>query len=603
MKMNNSDKKNDKIRVMKTTITKRLFAIIVPILAFVGCSDDFLEQTNPNQISTETFWKDNKDLEQGLIGTYKGFANANNINLVGELARTDLAWASGYQRPNNTNEYYLQIFNDASSVPNNKWSANYTTIFRANQVIEAAAKISETYTTEKEKEEGLIILAQARFIRGYIYFNLYNTFNKGAVPIFDFVPVKESEFYQPISSAEEVKKFYMEDLKFASENLPVSWEDKEKGRVTAGAAVAVMGQSYLYEGDYETASTYFKSVIDDYGYSLTPNIGSNFTTMDEFNEESILEVGYSLDFKNELGPYDGRDVANPSYVRQFTGGDGKWFGAVLANWLILKYRNEPLDFSDPRNKIIDEEGNERYRKFSLRTSWSVALVDDEDMGYYLREKTGQASNFNVKMTAFWRKHTNWDITRSEEELSPGKVRSGVNERLIRLAEIYLQYAECQIKLGNIDEALVYINRVRRRSGVQLLGLNGTGEFPANDHDNKSYDAQSLMEHLMYTELPLELSAEGDGNRNIDLRRWGVKADRFKELAQRRYSADHYKLLDEDGKEVTRWGSIVKELPVGDPDIDENWNEFQEAANNYNDDLHAYWPLPNSEIISNPQLND
>ncbi|MDO6809701.1 RagB/SusD family nutrient uptake outer membrane protein [Zobellia galactanivorans] len=588
---------------MKTTITKRLFAIIIPVLAFVGCSDDFLEQTNPNQISTETFWKDNKDLEQGLIGTYKGFANANNINLVGELARTDLAWASGYQRPNNTNEYYLQIFNDASSVPNNKWSANYTTIFRANQVIEAAAKIGETYTTEKEKEEGLIILAQARFIRGYIYFNLYNTFNKGAVPIFDFVPVKESEFYQPIASAEEVKKFYMEDLKFASENLPVSWEDKEKGRVTAGAAVAVMGQSYLYEGDYETASTYFKSVIDDYGYSLTPNIGSNFTTMDEFNEESILEVGYSLDFKNELGAWDGRDVANPSYVRQFTGGDGTWRGAIPANWLILKYRNEPLDFSDSRNKVVDEEGNESFRKFSLRTSWSVALVDDEDMGYYLREKTGQGSVFNVRMTAFWRKHTNWDITRSEEELSPGKVRSGVNERLIRLAEIYLQYAECQIKLGNVDEALVYINRVRRRSGVQLLGLNGTGEFPANDHDNKSYDAQSLMEHLMYTELPLELSAEGDGNRNIDLRRWGVKAERFKELAQRRYTADHYTLLDEEGKEVTRWASILKELPAGDPDIDENWNEFQEAANNYNDDLHAYWPLPNSEIISNPQLND
>ncbi|OWW23707.1 hypothetical protein B4Q04_19230 [Zobellia sp. OII3] len=588
---------------MKTTITKRLFAIIIPVLAFVGCSDDFLEQTNPNQISTETFWKDNKDLEQGLIGTYKGFANANNINLVGELARTDLAWASGYQRPNNTNEYYLQIFNDASSVPNNKWSANYTTIFRANQVIEAAAKIGETYTTEKEKEEGLIILAQARFIRGYIYFNLYNTFNKGAVPIFDFVPVKESEFYQPIASAEEVKKFYMEDLKFASENLPVSWEDKEKGRVTAGAAVAVMGQSYLYEGDYETASTYFKSVIDDYGYSLTPNIGSNFTTMDEFNEESILEVGYSLDFKNELGAWDGRDVANPAYVRQFTGGDGTWRGAIPANWLILKYRDEPLDFSDSRNKVVDEEGNESFRKFSLRTSWSVALVDDEDMGYYLREKTGQGSIFNVRMTAFWRKHTNWDITRSEEELSPGKVRSGVNERLIRLAEIYLQYAECQIKLGNVDEALVYINRVRRRSGVQLLGLNGTGEFPANDHDNKSYDAQSLMEHLMYTELPLELSAEGDGNRNIDLRRWGVKAERFKELAQRRYTADHYTLLDEEGKEVTRWASILKELPAGDPDIDENWNEFQEAANNYNDDLHAYWPLPNSEIISNPQLND
>lgn len=603
MKKSNSDKKNEKMIVMKTTITKRLLFILVPMLAILGCSDDFLEQTNPNQISTETFWKDNGDLEQGLVASYKGFANSNTINLVGELARTDLAWSSGYQRPNNTNEYYLQVFNDASAVPNNKWSANYTAIFRANQVIEAAAVLAETYTTEKEKEDGLVILAQARFLRGYLYFNLYNSFNGGAVPIYDFVPIEESEFYQAVSSAEDVKKFYLEDLKFAAENLPTSWEDKEKGRVTAGAAVAVLGQSYLYEGDYETASTHFKNVIDNFGYSLTPNIGSNFTTMDEFNEESILEVGYSLDFKNELGPWDGRDVSNSAYVRQFTGGAGTWFGAVVANWLILEYRNDPLDFSDPRNKVIDEEGNEGFRKFSLRTSWSVALVDDTDMGYYLRDKTGQASNFNVKMTAFWRKHTNWDITRSEEELSPGKVRSGVNERLIRLAEIYLQYAEAQIKLGNVDEALTYINKVRRRSGVQLLGLAGTGEFPTNDHDNVTYDAQSLMEHLMYKELPLELSAEGDGNRNIDLRRWGIKAERFQELAKRRYAADHYPLLDEDGKEVTRWASIVKELPVGDPDIDENWNEFQQAALNYNSSLHAYWPLPNSEIISNPQLNN
>ncbi|MBC6997062.1 RagB/SusD family nutrient uptake outer membrane protein [Cytophaga sp. FL35] len=588
---------------MKHINTLQCIYTMVVALVFVGCEDEFLEQTNPNQISTETFWQDNKDLEQGLTAAYKGLANANNINLVAELARTDLAWSSGYQRPTNNNPYYLQIFNDASPAPNQKWSTNYTTIFRANQVIEAANNLKETYTTDEEREEGALILAQARFLRGYLYFLLYHSFNEGSVPVFDFVPIEESDFYKPASPAADVKSFYLEDLMYAAENLPVKWSDKDQGKVTAGAAVALMGQSYLYEGDYETAATYFKSVIDDFGYALTPNIGSNFTTMDEFNEESILEISYSLDYKNELGPWDGRDVANPAYVRQFTGGDGAWRGAIPANWLILKYRNDPLDFSDPRNKVIEEDGTERFRTFSLRTSWSVALVDDVDMGYYLREKTGQGSIFNVRMTAFWRKHTNWDITRSEEELSPGKVRSGVNERLIRLAEIYLQYAECQIQLGNLDEALIYINRVRRRSGVQLLGLAGTGEYPANDHDNISYDANMLMEHLMFTELPLELSAEGDGNRNIDLRRWGIKAERFQELAQRRYVADHYKLLDEEGKEVTRWASILRELPAGDPEIDENWNEFQEASANYNESIHAYWPIPNSEIISNPQLND
>ncbi|SHJ09798.1 RagB/SusD family nutrient uptake outer membrane protein [Pseudozobellia thermophila] len=588
---------------MKKTITKKLWLIIVPMALLLGCEDDFLEQTNPNQISTDTFWEDNNDLEQGLIAAYKGFANPNVIKLVEELARTDLAWASGWQRPNNTNPYYLQIFNDASAAPNDKWSANYTAIFRANQVIEAAETLKDTYTTDEEREEGLIILAQARFLRGYLYFNLYNSFNEGSVPIFDFVPVEEEDFYQPTAPADDVKNFYLQDLQFAAENLPAQWEGQDKGRVTAGAAVALIGQSYLYEGDYETASTYFKRVIDDFGYALTPNIGSNFTTMDEMNEESILEVSYSLDYKNELGPWDSRDVANSAYVRQFTGGDGRWYGAVAANWLIQKYRQDPIDYSDPRNKVVDEDGNEGFRKFSLRTSWSIALVDDEDMGYYLREKTGQAALFNVKMTAFWRKHTNWDITRSEEELSPGEVRSGVNERLIRLAEIYLQYAECQIQLGNIDEALIYINRVRRRSGVQLLGPNGSGEFPANDHDNITYDAQSLMEHLMYTELPLELSAEGDGNRNIDLRRWGVKAERFQELAQRRYTADNYELEDEDGEMVTRWGSIVREVDPSDEAVDQNWNEFQSAAANYNPDLHAYWPIPNSETISNPQLSN
>ncbi|PKA99693.1 putative outer membrane starch-binding protein [Flavobacteriaceae bacterium MAR_2009_75] len=603
MKMNSYDKNYIKYKVMETTRFKRLLLLVVPMLVLIGCQDDFLEQTNPNQISTETFWEDNKDLDQGLTAAYKGFASANNIKLVEELARTDLAWSSGYQRPTNTNPYYLQIFNEASSAPNDKWSANYTTIFRTNQVIEAATKLQDTYTTDEEKEEGRIILAQARFLRGYLYFNLYNTFNGGSVPIYDFVPVEESEFYQPLATPEDVNTFYLEDLKFAAEHLPISWEGQDKGRFTAGAAVAVMGQSYLYEGDYETAATHFKSVIDDFGYALTENIGSNFTTMDEFNEESILEVGYSLDYKNELGPWDGRDVANTAYVRQFTGGDGAWRGAIPANWLILKYRNDPLDFSDPRNKVVEENGTERFRTFSLRTSWSVALVDDIDMGYYLREETGQGSIFNVRMTAFWRKHTNWDITRSEEELSPGKVRSGVNERLIRLAEIYLQYAECQIQLGNLDEALIYINRVRRRSGVQLLGLAGTGEFPANDHDNISYNAEMLMEHLMFTELPLELSGEGDGNRNIDLRRWGIKAERFMELAQRNYSADHYTLIDENGEEVTRWASILKELPDGDPDIDPAWDEFQEAAANYNESLHAYWPVPNSEIISNPKLNE
>lgn len=594
-----------KKNIIKQNAKITTLLVLVMSLAFFGCKEEFLEQSNPNEISTSIFWQSLGDLDKGLIATYKGYASGNNYKLLDEMLRSDLAWGNGYQRPNNVNPFYLQIFTEAENTPNQKWAQIYVTIFRANQVISAAEKLMGTFGNEEDEEEAKVVYAQARFFRGFMYFLLHNSYNGGSVPIFDFVPEAESDFFQSLQPAETVRNFYLEDLDYAAENLPFTWEDpKELGKVTAGAAVALIGQSHLYAGNFSEAAMYLKRVIDDYGYSLAPNIGSNFTTMDEFNQESILEINYTMNFKNELGPWDGRDTANTASLNKLlTGGPGGWWGGVLANWLILEYRNEVLDYSDARNKIIDEDGNESFRHFSLRTSWSVALVDDDDMPYYSGDITGQGSNFNVKMTAFWRKHTNWDLGEKDEDaISPGKVRSAINERLIRLAQIYLQYAECMVEAGNIDEALLYINKVRRRSAVQLLGPNGSGEFPANDHDNVVYDAQSLTQHLRYKEYPLELSCEGYGGmRNIDLRRWGVKKQRFQELAEKRYTALHHPITLQNGNTTTRWGSIVQEVPVGDPAVDEAWNEFQEASQNYNDQSYSYWPLPNAEIIANPQL--
>ncbi|WP_179950006.1 RagB/SusD family nutrient uptake outer membrane protein [Lutibacter citreus] len=589
---------------MKNIVIGKLTLMILFVFTMVSCADDFLEQTNPNELSTDSYWKTISDLNTGLVATYKSFGSDNNYQLLAELQRSDLAWASGYQRPFNINEKYLQTFNEASSDGEKKWAQLYTTIFRANQVIEAVDNLKGTFSNNNDEAEAVIIGAQAKFIRGFAYFILNQSFNDGKVVIWDKVPGGEDGFYRSISTSQEVKDFFRADLDYAMNNLPVSWEAKEKGRVTAGAAEAVLGQSYLQENDFTKAAEYFKNVIVKYGYSLTPNPGSNFTTMDELNEESILEIVRSTDYKQELNQWDWRDTGASSIQQQLTGASG-WWGAVAANWLIGEYRNDPIDYADPRNIITEEDGTQRFRKFSLRTSYSVAIVDDPDIGYYGYDQTAEACNFNVKMTCFWRKNTNWDLgAESEQALSPGKVRSGVNIRLIRLSEIYLQYAECLIEMGNVDEALVYINRVRRRGGVQLLGLIGTGEYPLNDHDNNSYDAESLMNHLRYKEYPLELSCEGNasGNRNADLRRWGVKKQRFVELAARRYTADNYEFTKEDGTTTTRWGSIVKELDPSDSLVDDNWNEFQEASVNYVESEHAYWKLPNNEIITNPIVN-
>ncbi|MGY6648367.1 RagB/SusD family nutrient uptake outer membrane protein [Wenyingzhuangia sp. IMCC45574] len=607
------------------TIYKKIIAVLTIASFAASCSDDFLVENNPNDLSTDSFWLNLQHFESGLNAVYNEFSNASNVSLVENTIRTDLAWGNGFQRPNTTNAYYLQSFTDAEQMVNRKWATNYTTIFRANQLIANAPNIEEGLDQDGKEELNLMV-AQARFIRGYMYFLLHTMYNKGAVPIKDVIPVNTEDFNTPISSSEKVREYYLEDLEFAKENLPNSWDDNNTGRVTAGAAVALMGQSALYAGEYETASEYFKDVIDNYGYSLTDDIGSNFTTRDEFNEESILEVAYSLDFKTNLGPWDGRDVANTSYVKQFAGSGG-WRGLIPANWLIIEYKNEALDSLDQRNWVdrvaddgslggdgnfdTDDNGKNILRSYSLRTSQSVALVDDLDTEYYGEPTAGHAINFNVNMTAYWRKHTNWDLgLASENEVSPGKVRSGVNERLIRLAEIYLQYAECQIELGNVDEALLYINKLRRRSGVVMLG--SPVEFLDFTYDNVVYDANSLKDHLRFKEYPLELAAEGDGNRNIDLHRWGVKSERFKTLSEIEYSAAHQEVSFENENDasiitrVMRWSSVLYKVDPSNPAPanvhNTNFDEFKIAADNYNDD-RAYLPIPSEEILTNPNIFD
>ncbi|WP_157208980.1 RagB/SusD family nutrient uptake outer membrane protein [Mariniflexile maritimum] len=617
---------------MKKIIFKKTVLVMVLAITCFTCSESFLEETNPNNISTDSFWKTLGDLDTGLTSVYNALKNGNVLRTVDEYNRSDMTYP-GWGRPSTTNDYYLQTFNNSSDAPNAKWAALYTGIFRANQVIAATNKLMGTFGSAESEQHAVEILAQARALRGLFYFYLHTGFNKGAVPIIDFVPENEAEFYQPISPENKVQEFYMADLEFALENLPTKEEyaDNELGRITKGAAAALLGKSYLYDGDYIKAATYFKSVIEDYNYRLTPDIGSNFTTRDEFNEESILEIAYSLKFNGELGAFEEAQTSSPLNFNFAPAGTPAGYRNLYpALWLNMLYRNEKVDTKDPRNfvnqpvlqanglPVLDANGNRVMavnvqRVFSLRTSASIALPDDLDTPLY-QLTSAQGAQYNNGEHSYWRKYTNWDITDSEKSISATTPRSGVNIRLIRLADVYLMYAECLIKGGTdasgVDEALRYINKVRRRSGVRLLGLSGTGEYPSNDHDEKTYTAKEVMNHLMYVERPLELSAEGNAIRFLDLRRWGILKQRFQELATKRYVASPYpfETKPESGKQVgdpgTKFDALIKEYDGTNGVPFTKWdNEHGEAATNYNDNAYGYWPIPSSEITANPKLYD
>jgi len=610
---------------MKKYIYKFIAAACI-LIGFSSC-EDFLTKVNPNEMSVENFWSDLADCEKGLISVYNQFRNTGIMQLGDETHRSDLSYP-GYGRPNTTNEAYLHTFTDGYGSANSKWDNLYKGIFRANQVIKGLDGIKEDMLTEENMEQWTFLMAQARFFRGLFHFWAHISFNEGKVIIMDFVPEKLEDFHNTTSTSQEVIDFFREDLKYAQENLAYSYNVRDLGGelvdpqfagvANRAAATVALGKSYLYEYDYAEARKLFKEVIDCGFFQLT-DVSNNMTTKGEFNEESILEVAYNTSFKAEYDEWSPLGTTNAN-ARSISP-KGGWRGILPSLWLTHAYMTDSIDINDPRNyteveKVDPNDPNstiteKTYRKYSLRTSYSIALVDDKSLLYY--KDSVYLAQFNNKETAYFRKNTNWDIVDNEQNTDPPG-RSGVNYRVMRLADVYLMYAEALIDGGNGGdpiEALKYVNRVRHRSALQLLGDAPSDEFPNADVNGDSYGSKELMEHLMYVERPLELALEGQAIRQVDLRRWGITKQRFEFLATQDWHTGNFKYIDEDGKEQTKYGSTLEEglnPDRDDPDpkvreaaLKSEMKDYEQSAKNFIPSLHSYWPIPNSETTANPNL--
>ncbi len=717
---------------------KKIYNLLLAgsFLALFGTAcDDFLTQENPNEMTTDVFWDNLSDCDKGLTAVYNAFKNQNIFQMTDESNRADLTWPGVWPKyPQTTNEYYLHTYTNSSNSVGNKWAALYTGIFRANQVIEGLEGIKNNYTEPDDVKKWQLIMGQARFFRGLFHFYLNCSFNKGNIPIMNFVPKNEEDFFQSCSSSELVKDFFREDLEYAESILPIKgegegseredWQAKngDLGRITSGAASAVLGISYLYENNYSVAAEYFKKIIDNSSYYLV-DCADNFTTKNEMNAESILEIVYTHTYNSEYDVYSQTILSNILNMMTAPGPFGGWGPVIFPSyWLYRDYACEPVDKRDPRNIIylntdahgeiyyrnelnytqevlqdgkvmrsypvlnlkdtcfylkkveVDNSGNPviankedlpedtytplqinnnmrvkpqttmrsdgpwniyydnegrpyRYRNHSIRASYSIVMPTEEDLKYYNTGYPADVWGFSNCYAAF-RKYSNWDIRTTEKE-SPKNMDSEINFRVIRLADIYLMYAECLIKggtdEGGVSEAMRYINRIRRRGGTILIGSENQalaeykGQYtyqdtPDTETDEVDYTfyhrkddpkvistASELMHHLMYKERPLELSIEGFAIRFIDLRRWGITKQRFQTLSESPFTTWGIPFVNLNTmKAAACWGWAFDYDPDDPKATTGTKYQYQLPAVNYNDDK-AYYPIPSDEVVSNPEV--
>ncbi|CAZ96452.1 RagB/SusD family nutrient uptake outer membrane protein [Zobellia galactanivorans] len=550
----------------------------------IGCSEDeWLNEVNPNTITTDIFWETPTQFNSALTTVYGAtqFQAISGGGLQFEMMLGDEAGTESWYGPF---AFRNLTYNDGASQIEDKWSQLYIGIFRANQVINNIANADGSLFSEGEKE---VIEAQARFLRAFFYFEVAHTFGGGiirteAIEGVDNLPGK-------FSSIEEItNSIIIPDLEFAKAHLPRTWDAANKARVTWGTATSLLGKVYLYGKEWSTAAGLFKSVIDSDIYELTDNVNDNFRHDTEFNSESIFEVAYSAD----LNPGAGGDAvddnsfesgAEASSLARATGqlNYGAYNTVLPTYYMHELFLSDEIDPSNPVNNGFIQ---------SQRMYGSI--VPSNADGLYYGDEPG-AKGWAYGQSSYVKKHSNWYHLTNEDGLS----RSGINFRHIRYADVLLMYAEALLNSGgSVDQAIDYIDMVRARAGVitlkQYLADNGN-TFPQlhiskQVHGTQPYvapTAENVLTHLQRVERPLELCYEG--HRYKDLVRWGIVQEVYDELR-----------ADEEWR-INNFETIEEQAPLFI--VQHTRPDFLFSSQNYNPAEFDYFPIPAAELQTNDGL--
>ena len=458
---------------MKKINIKIYLALTLMLGLNLSCSDSFVD-VKPSSDNSEDFFNTEEDYQKALIGAYDLLQSTYLNVLLGEIA-SDNTLAGGESA---TDVLGIQEVDDMTHTPLNAqlrdiWGWMFSGVNRANYILEFKDKIE--FAGKQE------VLAQATFLRAYYYFELVKWF--GDVPLSVDKRILFGEQFSMDRTPKAAVYAQIEiDLQFAASNLPVVQDTP--GRVTKGAAQALLGKVYLYQQKYDQAATVLESVISSSAYTLITDYNSIFEEVGENNAESVFEVQY---FDGQGAGFgclqcsEGNVAVGFSGVRNYTGPDF----------------TSGFSFNVPVQEVVDafEAGDLRKDVAILDIqAWATSTGATFGVGY---EHTGY---FNRKYIP---------RTRSDNAQGDRNLTNPNNYRAIRFADVLLMAAEAFNKstTPNDIKAQTYLNRVRERAfGNNSNNIIATG-------------------NVLYDNILQERRVElvGEGHRFFDLVRTGKAA--------------------------------------------------------------------------------
>jgi starch-binding outer membrane protein, SusD/RagB family len=275
---------------------KKLLKIFISSLLALSfsCSEDFLEKVPPG-ITSENYFYNEKGIDALLTGTYsmvRGSAlwtvswGASIQNWTyGSVASDDAYNGSeetGYTPSMAIERWEVDLYN---TYPGEKWRWAFGLgVDRANKtlkVIEIAEKKGAITAEQADR-----FMAETRFLRALFNFEAWLVFG-------DRIPIITENSPDPSKISNnnppgKVLANIISDLEFAWKNLPET--QKDPGRPTKYAAMALGARAYLQELKYSEAKPLLDNIINSGRFRLMPHFFDNFRIATENNVESIFEI-------------------------------------------------------------------------------------------------------------------------------------------------------------------------------------------------------------------------------------------------------------------------------------------------------------------------
>lgn len=580
--------------------------VIATFLSF-SCNDEFLERYPLDEISNDSFWNTENDLEVYNNSLYEMVRSDNNIPIfmgfdAGFSSHRYGIWhMDGFSdntapRHSRHNEYARKRAGKHTISNGAAWYG-----WRGWNFVRAINVGMDNYgTAEVSEEVRNRYIGEARLMRGWFYADKISKF--GAAQWYESeLNIDDDEIlYGERDDRQTVMTNVLADINFAVASIPDDWGDgNAPGRLNRWGALLVKSRICLFEGTWRKyhgvgsdadmwlteAKNAAKELMDGGPYSLYKGApGAEYNALHRITDDLAGNPEVIYWRRYERGIFTNH---TQSYHRGYNGGMTK---DMVEDYLCtdgLPITTSGLYQGDVNYTDIFENRDPRLRQ-------TILHPDDQAIYNYGNHAPEVYAYPRIQgMSGGQRVYTGYHIIKTFDD---GAAYASYNSSqtpaiTMRFAEALLNYAEATAELGggaiSQGDLDISINLLRDRVGMAHLVEN-----PTMDPKYANDGITAVLAEIR-RERRVELFMEGF--RYDDLRRWKMGKKLESKDYGMRWDAATRAQVDPDG-----------DVTVGYSDV--NGVEYLEVykgtdyeAPVFDESKHYLWPMPLNSLSQNPAL--